>query len=304
MKTAVVTGANGFLGRGLVDKLCKNGYKVYCIDQYIDKTGFENTDNKVFVACHLKDIDTVPIVVPDLFYHLAWEGVSTDQKNDMAVQLRNVAYSIDCCKYAHKIRSRKFIFPGSASEYAYSDRPIDGVSTLPAPCDAYAAVKASVHICLELTAKQLGLPYVRLLLPSIYGGRRNDANIITYTIQALLRGERPTFSKLEQMWEYVYADDAVRALLQIGERGIAGKSYPVGWGQKKKLAAYIYMVRDSIDPALELGIGERPYKTGRVDHCIMDTAQTITDTQYFPIVRFEDGIRQTIAHIRRTMPVN
>jgi nucleoside-diphosphate-sugar epimerase len=220
----------------------------------------------------------------------------------MAMQLRNVAYAVDCYRYAHKIGSGKFIFPGSASEYAYSDKPIDGVSVLPAPCDAYAAVKASVHICLELTARQLGLPYVRILLPSIYGGQRSDANIITYTVRALLRGERPAFSKLEQMWEYVYIDDAVRALVQIGERGISGKSYPVGWGRKTTLAEYIRMVRDSIDPALALGIGEQPYKTGRVDHCIMDPTQTITDTQYFPVVRFEDGIRQTIDYIRRKMP--
>ena len=299
VKTAVVTGANGFLGRGLVDQLCREDYMVYCIDICIDESAFENTANKVFIEHDLKYINEVDIPVkPDLFYHLAWEGVSTDYKNNMDVQMRNLGYSRGCFEYAQNIRTKKFVFLGSASEYAYSDKPIDGISVVPAPCDAYAAVKAMVHIQLELMSQQCGLPYVRILLPSIYGGQRNDANIITYTIKALLGGERPTFTKLEQIWEYVYVEDAVRALAQIGKRGISGRSYPVGWNQRIPLSDYIYMVRDSIDPKLELGVGERSYKTGKIDNCIMDTTQTIADTQYRPIVPFIDGIKTTIEYIK------
>lgn len=299
MKIAVVTGAGGFLGRSLVDYLCRDGYTVYCIDIVIKNEAYENEKNKIFIKCDLKDIDSVELdVVPDLFYHLAWEGVSTEKKNDVYVQMRNLDYSLNCLKYAKKIGAKKFIFLGSASEYAYSEKPIDGFSVVPAPCDAYSAMKASVHINLELMSHQLEMSYVHILLPSIYGEKRNDANIITYTIKSLLGGERPTFTALEQIWEYVYVDDAIKALAVIGEKGQNGKSYPVGWNKQVPLAEYIFAVRDSIDPTLEMGVGERPYKTGRIDNCIMDTTQTLADTQFQPSVPFEEGIKATIDYIK------
>ena len=231
----------------------------------------------------LSQIDSIEVEEEiDLFYHLAWEGVSTDFKNDYAIQLRNVEHSLRCFRFAKKNKSKKFIFVSSASEYAYSGKPIDGLTTLPAPCDAYAAVKTSIHIYLELLSKQLEMPYTRIILPSIYGGKRKDANIITYTIRTLLNDKKPSFTKLEQIWEYVYVDDAIDALVIVAENGRNGKSYPIGWGKQEPLAAFIYKIRDEIDPKLELGIGDRPYKTAKVDNCIMDISQTITDTGFFP----------------------
>ena len=303
MKTAVVTGANGLLGKEIVEKLSKEGYIIYCIDIKFDKELIDNSaDNKILIECDMDNIGDLEInISPDLFYHLAWEGVSTKYKNYHSIQIRNLKYSIDCFAFANQIRSKKFVFLGSASEYAYSDKAIDGKSVVPAPCDEYSAVKACAHIYLQLLAKQHGLPYVRVILPSIYGGKRADANIITYTIQELLNKRKPAFTKLEQLWEYVYIDDAINALYKIGEKGISGRSYPVGWNRSRKLAEYIYIIRDIIDPKLDLGVGEKPYKTGRVDNCIMDTSITIEDIDFEPQIPFEEGIRKTIDFIRKNL---
>lgn len=304
MKNVLVTGATGFLGRKLIDRLLEQGIKITHIALNEDLCRMYEDRGVQGITCNLKDVTRLaPRLENDGFdtlYHLAWDGVSSSEKDNFAKQIPNIDYGLEVCKLAKAIGCEKVIFPGSASEYAYAGEPISG-KQIPSPADAYSAAKASTHVMCELYARKNNLGLIWLLVPSVYGPGRYDSNIITYTIQSLFAHKRPSYTALEQKWEYLYIDDLIAAFYLAGEKGCVGKTYPIGSGEVKELREYVQIIRDSINPKAELGIGELPYKTSKIDNSVLDSHEFASDTGFFARVRFKQGIQDTIDGFKETL---
>lgn len=135
--------------------------------------------------------------------------------------------------------------------------------------------------------------------PSTFGERRTDSNIITYTIKTLLNGQKPFYGDLHQMWDFLYVKDVVRALRLTGEKGASGKVYGIGSGEYRMLVEYIRCIRDIIDPALPLGIGENREQSRRTVSSCVNNYDLKRDTGFQPVYSFEDGIRRTIDYFKK-----
>ena len=300
MERALITGAGGFIGRNLTRRLLAGGVRVCAAD--VDASRIPAVEGVVPLSVDLGDKEALTALIraerPDVCYHLAWAGVSTDVKNEVDLQLSNIPLTLAVLDACAEGGCPHVVVPGSASEYAYCGQAIDGANA-PAPGDAYAAAKAAVQVLCQWRARQLGLHLNWLLIGSIYGPGRNDSNILTYTIKALLRGEHTEYSRLEQMWDYLYIDDLTEALYLVGRLGKPDGVYPVGSGQARPLAAYIRQIRDAIAPDAPLGIGELPYKNGsKPDNSVLDITRLQEDTGFRPQVSFEEGIARTIAYFK------
>ena len=75
--------------------------------------------------------------------------------------------------------------------------------------------------------------------------------------------------------------------------------YPLGSGTARPLKDYIEALRDAIDPALPLGLGEVPYGPLQVMHLQADTSALQADTGWYAATTFEEGIRKTIEWARK-----
>ena len=78
-----------------------------------------------------------------------------------------------------------------------------------------------------------------------------------------------------------------------------GTVYPLGSGTACPLKDYIETLRNAIDPALPLGLGEVPYGPLQVMHLQADTSALQEDTGWRPATPFEEGIRETIEWVRK-----
>lgn len=201
MKKAVITGAGGFIGRNLTRRLLQENVQVYGIDIEAAQERILREDGVTPLCVDIGEKRQLTAILkvakPDVFYHLAWAGVSTDVKNEVGMQLSNIPLAMTVLEACAEAGCGHVIIPGSASEYAYCGQTIDGGNT-PAPGDAYAASKAAAQVLCQWYARQYGLNFNWLLIGSIYGPGRNDSNILTYTIKALLRGRRqstPSWSR-------------------------------------------------------------------------------------------------------------
>ena len=97
MKSAIVTGAGGFIGGALVEKLLAQGVCVVAVD--IDKQKlirrFQHP-NINFVQASFDDyshIDELIHCSADVFYHFAWQGVFGESFKNYELQLNNAKYS-------------------------------------------------------------------------------------------------------------------------------------------------------------------------------------------------------------------
>ena len=306
MKIAVVTGANGFIGSKLVCKLIEKDYLVYAIikDNQENISHIKNLKNVKIVYCSLDEINKLPQLIKeeviDTFFHLAWAGVSTTFKNNFEIQYKNVEYTYAAICAAKAINAKKFVSTGSASECAYSEETITG-DNIPNPSDIYSVSKISARYYSMIYAKQNNMNFNWCLITSLYGPGRKDNNILTYAITSLLQNKSPDFTKLEQIWNYIYIDDLINALYLIGEKGKNMETYAIGSYENKKLSSYIETIAEIINPDIKLNIGAIQYKTNRIDNSIIDIKKLHDDTGFEPQTDFNKGIRKTIDYYRKEM---
>jgi nucleoside-diphosphate-sugar epimerase len=158
----------------------------------------------------------------------------------------------------------------------------------------YAAGRMSSLMCENYGMRQC---WGRIL--SAYGPGDNSYTMVMSAVIAMEKGERMSFTKGEQVWDYIYAEDCARAFYLIGEKGKHGKAYTVGSGDRRLLRDYIYAIRDAVNPSLSIGIGEREYYPNQVMMLTADLSDLTEDTGFVPQVSFEEGIRRTIDWYRR-----
>lgn len=301
MKRAIVTGATGFIGSWLVQELIHSGYEVVVVVRNVNKLIPDIMSNSsCFIIekdiCNLKEDDFDSDKTYDVFYHLGWSGVSPEYKNESDKQMRNIPMSLNALEVCNRIGCRLFIASGTVAEYALTD-DIMNLNLRQSPNDMYGAAKVSVHYFMEVRARQLNQPFIWTVIPSTFGERRTDSNIITYTIRTLLKGKKPLYGNLCQMWDFLYVAEVVRALRLIGEKGIVGKVYGIGSGEYRPLRDYIIEIRDIINPKLELGIGEIPSMSKQTFSSCVNIYDLIRDTGFKPIIGFEEGIKKTIDYL-------
>ena len=104
----------------------------------------------------------------------------------------------------------------------------------------------------------------------------------------------PELTAGEQLWDYIYCEDAARAFFLLGEKGQDGATYCIGSGEARPLKEYMYLLRDAVDPALPLGLGKLPYGEWQVMYLCADIARLRKDTGFVPEVSVEEGIRRTV----------
>lgn len=295
-KTAIVTGSTGFIGSWLTKELLENDYEVTLLVRKADRLPYNLASQCKVIECGDRIFDSRSLDGKyDVFFHLAWDGVSSERKNDFNIQMNNILLAIEAMKAAKKMNVDKFVISGTVAEYVFCENIMD-LNAKQTPNDFYGAAKVSVHYFLDVLSRQIEQPYIYAVLPSTYGEGRKDDNILTYTIKTLMKREKPLYGNLEQLWDFLYVSDVVKALRLLGEKGIEGKTYGIGSGIFLQLKDYIIKVRDIIDPELELGIGERPDLSVKSFSSCVNTYDLVKDVGFRPSVTFDNGIRRMIRY--------
>ena len=299
MKKMIVTGPTGAIGQAIIEACLDLGIEVYAVchqqsrrNRFLpEKTGMHLIEGDLSGLLHLQQ--TLPADC-DVFYHLGWAGCAPELRNDMDVQAANIRYTLDAVRLAQACGCHTFIGAGSQAEYGRVEgllRP----DTPAFPEIGYGMAKLCAGQMSRVLAHQLGLKHVWARILSVYGPYDSEHTMIMSAIRSLLNGQKPSFTKGEQLWDYLYSADAAGILLALGsERSVDGAVYCVGSGQALPLKSYIEIIRDSIDPQLPLGIGDIPYSENQVMHLCADTTAIVRDLGYSYRFDFSEGIKATI----------
>lgn len=303
MKKVLIVGANGFLGSRLSIALANKGYRVVAlVDKRFPYDKLRNIQNITIIEFILEELELVSekslLSGIDTLYHFAWAGVNALTRNESEIQVQNVMFGLKVLEFANRLKIKRVIIPGSAAEVSCGKGIITG-NEIPAPSDMYSSAKVATRYICQTYARLHNIDLMWTLITSIYGPGRNDNNLITYIIQTLLKGEKPSTTGLEQKWDYLYIDDLLRALILLGEKGIGGKVYPIGSGEQKQMREYVEIIRKLIDPSLPIGIGEIPYKNpDQIDNQICDISELYQDTGFKAQYDFQRGINITIQYFK------
>lgn len=297
LRKAVITGSTGMLGTALIKNLTERGYKVYAVSRP-NSPRFKNipiSDSVTSIECDLKNIRELDNLVRekcDVFFHFGWSGTFGEARNDLNGQVDNIKHTIDAVWAAHDLGCKVFLGAGSQAEFGRKTGKISP-DTPANPENGYGMAKLCAGQMSRLLCENLGMKHIWCRIFSVYGPNDGENTMVSSLIKKLLRGERPSCTQGEQIWDYLYCDDAAEAFRLAAEKGKDGTVYCVGSGEARLLREYITAMRDIISPETEIGFGDIPYGEKQVMYLSADTASLMRDTGFSPKVSFEEGIKKT-----------
>ena len=298
MKKVIVTGATGMIGASMIEQMVADGIEVTAVirPNSPKRSNLIEHENVKVVECDINcllDLKEKLEKGYDTFYHFAWDGTYGDSRDDAMLQEKNVRNTLEAVELAHALGCEVFVGAGSQAEFGFVEgelsdcvpkNPITGYGIA-----KYMAGKLSAVMCACLGMRQ---SWGRIV--STYGPRDNSYTMVMSSVIGMINGERMSFTKGDQIWDYVYGGDCSKAFYLIGKYGKHGKAYTIGSGKSKLLREYIEIIRDVVNPELEIGIGEREYYPNQVMRLTADISELTADTGFVPEVDFAEGIRRTM----------
>ena len=297
MKKIVVTGATSMLGVATIEECLQNDIEVIAFSHRNSKNIYRlpHSPKLQIIEVNLDEFAnyTPNINDADTFYHFAWAATTREGRTNVDAQESNIKYTLDAVRLAKKCGCRKFIFAGSQSEYGLSDKPLNRETPikpfLPYGISKFAAGKLSEILC-----NSLDMTFVWARILSVYGINDGANTLISYLIRCFKNNVSPVITGCEQIWDYLYSDDAARALKLLGQSSNSEGIYVIGSGQGLPLKSYVETIYKLVKPEVPLIFGGKPYAENQVMHLEADISDLKRDTGFEPQISFEEGISKIL----------
>ena len=303
---AIVTGATGFIGKALCEELLKANYDVAAvIRKGSAKRGklddllcanFEWESKLQTIELNLDELEKLHTeyhIEADVFFHLAWNGSSGADREDFDTQYTNITYMKKAIKTAKDCGCKKIVGAGSQAEYGVVNGMAKENETVPNPFMMYGAAKLAAYQMGKLYATQIGMKLVWPRIYSVYGVGENQGTLVSYLVDTLKKGEIPQLSPCENMWNFMYISDCVRALRKLGENEGTEGIYNVASKDTRILKEFVTEIRDIVAPNMELNFGAKQSDPSRT-FWLMPDCEKLDAIWDGAKVMFRDGIEKKI----------
>ena len=300
-----VTGAGGFIGSHVVAELLERGHDVAVLSRPTSNNSrLSSLTGITRIVCSdpagmlsEAEIETLQTFAPDTVIHLAWAGVGNSARNDF-VQLGNVEMTRNLVDIAHRVGARHFVGFGSQAEYGPCEGAIDESQPI-APTTLYGAAKAATYLISKSLCEVLGVEFSWIRVFSTYGPGDEPYWMVQQVARDLLAGNTPQLTLGTQKWDYLYVDDAARAVASVGELSTGIGAVNLGSGTALTIREIVEAIRDEVNPAAALEFGAVPFRPDQVMHLEANTAHLRNSTGWEPRVSLAEGIKATIGLLRR-----
>ena len=303
MKTAVITGATGAIGRALIKVCIEAGYDVLTV---VHRASPRAGELEKIEHCHVMRLDLceydqamgeikrqgIELENYELFFHIAWMAPFGKDRDNLNLQLDNIHAALAAVRFAKDLGCYAFIGTGSQAEYGRMES-ILSPNTPTFPETGYGITKLCAGQLTRLSCEQLGLRHIWCRVLSVYGPYDRDQTLISTAVIKMLSNEDTEFSPCEQMWDYIYSDDAARMIFLAAQKGESGKVYMIGSGEVHPLKEYIQRIAEITEYKKEIGFGKRPYNDKQVMYLQADISE-LKGLGFQLLVQFDEGIRKII----------
>jgi len=242
----LVTGAAGFIGSHLSEKLVDLGYEVVGMDSFEDfyprgikERNLERLrDESKFILIEenlLKgDLPRILEGVDFVFHEAAQAGVRTSWGEHFNVYVdNNIRATQRLLEAVKEFSIKKFVFASSSSVYGDVDHlPMreDGPTR---PVSPYGVTKLAAENLCYLSWKNFGVPVVCLRYFTVYGPRQRPDMAFHRFIRAILKDrEIIIYGDGEQTRDFTYVSDVVEANVLAMREGVVGKTFNIGGGSR------------------------------------------------------------------------
>ncbi len=307
---ALVTGAAGFIGSTLVDRLLSDGHSVVGLDNFASgrATNVEHLAENpefFFVEADIVDADLNTILEeyqPEVVFHLAAQiDVRHSVTNPQFDGSVNVIGTIRLAEAARRAGVRKIVHTSSGgSIYGVPDVFPTSEAVPTDPHSPYAAGKVSGEIYLNTFRHLYDVDCSHIAPANVYGPRQDphgEAGVVAIFSRALLEG-KPTrvFGDGSHTRDYVFVDDVVDAFVKASGGAGGGQRFNIGTGvetsDRQLHTAVAAAVGAPDDPEFA------PPRLGDLERSCLDIGRAEQVLGWRPQVALDEGVRRTVEYFR------
>lgn len=309
----LVTGAAGFIGSHLVERLLRLGQRVVGLDNYA--TGYRENVDSVTAAVgenaelflmregDITDYDDCLRASSgvDIVLHMAALGsVPRSMKDPLSTHRNNVEGFVNVLMAARENGIKRVVYASSSSVYGDSPELPKVEERIGHPLSPYALSKRMNEECAELYTRVFGMECIGLRYFNVFGPRQDPngayAAVIPRWFSALAKGERPViFGDGQTSRDFCYIENVVAAniLAALTEDERAFKeAFNIACGERTTLNELFRAIRELAPGAGTVEPIYEDFRPGDIAHSLASIEKAESLLGYEPVVKVREGLKR------------
>lgn len=298
---ALVTGAAGFIGSTLVDRLLADGLEVTGVDCFTDYYDVAlKRRNLAAALAHprftLRELDLGAAdlaALPEVdvvFHQAAQAGVRASWGREFASYVHhNILATQRLLERYRGAALERFVYASSSSVYGDAERYPTDEALLPRPFSPYGVTKLAGEHLVLLYGRNFGMPVSALRYFTVYGPRQRPDMAFHRFCRALLQGDEIlVYGDGRQSRDFTFIEDAIEANVRAWKRSAPQGVYNIGGGSQVEVLEAIAILGRAL--ATEPRLRFEPLPPGDPLRTRADATRLQADLGYTTRVGIEAGL--------------
>lgn len=315
-KKVLVTGADGFIGSHLVEKLVREGAKVRAFALYNSFNSWGWMDH--FKPAVLKKIDVFSGDIRDpngvltamtgcdyVFHLAALIGIPFSYHSPDSYVDTNVKGTLNVLQAAKQLNVKRVIHTSTSEVYGTAQyAPIDELHPIN-PQSPYAATKSAADSLALSFYRSFDLPVVVLRPFNTFGPRQSARAIIPTIISQIYAGKKSIkLGNLDVTRDFNFVSNTVESFLEAAlSKKVLGEVINSGSGRETPLHELLDIIQTVTQTRVRVVTDSKRLRPGKseVERLICSADKIIELTDWRPRVSLEKGLEKTAAWIKNNM---
>lgn len=308
----LITGAAGFIGSHLSEKLLNLGHQVIGVDNFdtfynrnIKEDNLKIALQNPLYSFHELDItnasyfDKWPDKI-DVVVHLAAKaGVRPSIENPDAYLKTNILGTLNVLEYMRKIGCSNLVFASSSSVYGNNEKiPFEESDITDQPISPYAASKKSCELLIHNYHSLYKFNCINLRFFTVYGPRQRP-DLAIHKFVNKIRNNEPieVYGKGETARDYTYIEDTISGIVESVNYNMANQNVfeTINLGNNTPISLKELIQKIETHLGMKAKINHQPMQDGDVDITFSSIEKAKQLLKYIPETSIDEGLEKFIA---------
>lgn len=314
MSKALITGAAGFIGSHLTERLLSQGWDVIGLDNFdpfydraIKEDNLRSARTSAqfsFIEGDIRDAACVEKVCRqsaiDVIVHLAARaGVRPSIQDPVGYMDVNINGTVTMLEAARMHGIGKFVFASSSSVYGNNKKvPFSEDDNVDFPISPYAATKKAGELICHTYSHLYGMDITCLRFFTVYGPRQRP-DLAIHKFAHLIENSKPipVFGDGSMRRDFTYIDDIIDGVTASMRTCKGYKIYNLGESRPVRLDALIEAIENALGKKAVLN--RLPEQPGDVQQTYADVSRAVRELGYEPKTQLHDGLARFVGWFRK-----
>ena len=295
MKTVLVTGGNGFIGRHTLPQLLDAGYQVHLTGKS-QKPNFIGNEGVYYHQCNLFEFQQqrqlFEQIQPSHLLHFAWYAVPgkfwSSREN-----LHWVKTSLELLENFIDYGGKRVIFAGTCAEYDWSYGYCSEKLTPTVPHTLYGTCKNSLRQIFEQYCYQVGISSAWGRIFLLYGSYEKPGRLISSVINSLLNNQPAKCSHGKQIRDFLHVEDVASGFVALLNSEVQG-AVNIASGKPVTIKEVVEIISRKLNCMELVELGAIPTSANEPPLLVANTQRLNQEVGFIPKFSLAQGLEATI----------